>query len=131
MGPPKRSLSQASGVWTSSQNSSVVDVRFAELLKPIKDLTVNWSVPLAKYLEDYYEELHDLQINLDDHTAKVNFAEAALFLQGTASVYSKKVEFLWQNVLKMLDLLASKKALEEAGGKKPISMALIIYFLEL
>lgn len=41
-------------------------------------------------------------------------------LQGTAAVYSKKVEFLWQNVLKMLDLLASQKALEELeGGEKP------------
>ena len=102
----------------SSQNQSVDDIRFAELLKPIKDLTVNWSVPLAKYLEDYYEELHELQISLDGHEAKVNFAEAALFLQGTASVYSKKVEFLWQNVLQMLDLLASKKALEEAENEE-------------
>ena len=39
-----------------------------------------------------------------------------MFLQGTASVYSKKVEFLWQAVLKMLDLLASKKALDEVEG---------------
>ncbi len=47
----------------------------------------------------------------------MNFVEAALLLQGTASVYSKKVEFLWQNVLKMLDLLASQKALEgDQGG---------------
>ena len=37
-----------------------------------------------------------------------------MFLQGTASVYSKKVELLWQTVLKMLDTLASKRALEEA-----------------
>merc|ERR1712223_277495 len=112
---PKRVWSQTQSS-QYQQNSSVDDIRFAELLKPIKDLTVNWSVPLAKYLEDYYEELHDLQINLDGHVTKVNFAEAALFLQGTASVYSKKVEFLWQNVLKMLDLLASKKALEEAAA---------------
>ena len=109
---PKRIWSQPS---QSQGNSSIDDVRFAELLKPIKDLTVNWSVPLAKYLEDYYEELHDLQINLDGHETKVNFAEAALFLQGTASVYSKKVEFLWQNVLKMLDLLASKKVKAKFG----------------
>ena len=39
-----------------------------------------------------------------------------MFLQGTASVYSKKVEFLWQAVLKMLDLLTSKKALDEVEG---------------
>ena len=66
-----------------------------------------------RYLEDYIDELQELHIQLDGRTQRVNFAEAALLLQGTVSVYSKKVEFLWQNVLKMLDLLASRKALEE------------------
>ena len=47
---------------------------------------------------------------------QVNFAEAALLLQGTAAVYSRKVEFLWKTVEKMLDLLASKKALEDGPG---------------
>ena len=93
------------------------DQRFAELLRPIKDLTTNWEVPLSRYLEDYIGELHELQINLDGRPgARVNFTEAALILQGTASVYSKKVEFLWQNVLKMLDLLSSRKALEAAAN---------------
>ena len=31
-------------------------------------------------------------------------------------MYSKKVEFLWQAVLNMLDLLASKKAFDEASA---------------
>ena len=117
-----------------SQSQEVDDQRFVELLKPIKDLTVNWEVPLSRYLENYIEELVDLDLNLESSrrdkrasaASKVNFVEAALLLQGTASVYSKKVEFLWQNVLKMLDLLASQKALEEtlkdgeggAEGKK-------------
>ena len=39
-----------------------------------------------------------------------------MFLQGTASVYSKKVEYLWQSVLSMMALLASKKALDEVEG---------------
>ena len=47
---------------------------------------------------------------------QVNFAEAALLLQGTAAVYSRKVEFLWKTVEQMLDLLASKKALDDAPG---------------
>ena len=53
-------------------------------------------------------------IQLDGRTTSIDFAHAAMFLQGTVSVYSKKVEFLWQTVLKMLDTLASKRALEEA-----------------
>ena len=37
----------------------------------------------------------DLEIGmLDGEETSVNFAEAALLLQGTASVYSKMVEFL-------------------------------------
>ena len=115
MAPPLRSTN-GPGTLSSQTSNYEEDVRFANLLKPIKDLTANWNVPLSNYLTQYYEELTELEINLDGRTAKVNFAEAALFLQGTVSVYSKKVEFLWQNVLKMLDLLASKKALEEADN---------------
>jgi len=114
---------------TASQASSsqeAAEERWADLLKPIKDLTVNWEVPLSRYLEEYMEELGELerghltaaaasvQPGSTDTFSRVNFVQAALLLQGTASVYSKKVEFLWQNVLKMQDLLASRKALDEA-----------------
>ena len=63
-------------------------------------------MPLSNYLQDYLEEIKEIELELDGETAKLNFAEAALLLQGSVSVYSKKVEFLWQNVLQMLDLLA-------------------------
>jgi condensin-2 complex subunit H2 len=114
------SSSQAAAAASMSQQSTILgnddDQRFAELLRPIKDLTKNWEVPLERYLEDYIVELSELHLHLD---ARVNFAEAALFLQGSASVYSKKVEFLWQSVLKMLDLLASRKALDDADDGGP------------
>jgi len=93
--------------------SDVVDPRFAELLKPIKDLTQNWEVPLAELLSDYIDDLQTLTITFDDGKTSVNFAQAALLLQGTAAVYSKKVEFLWQMVMKTLDMLSSKKVGEE------------------
>jgi len=112
----RRMSSQQHQQLQSSQGLGEEDRRFAELLKPIKDLTANWNVPLAEYLQDYYQEISEIHINLDGKTTRVNFAEAALFLQGTACVYSKKVEFLWQTVLGMLDTLASKRALEEAAG---------------
>jgi len=47
------------------------DQRFAELLRPIKDLTENWQVPLAELLDDYYEELTDIQIDLNGETTRV------------------------------------------------------------
>jgi hypothetical protein len=38
-----------------------------------------------------------------------NFAEAALLIQGSAVIYSKKVEYLYQLVYETLDLLAARR----------------------
>jgi len=100
----------------SASQSDVDDQRFAELLKPIKDLTQNWQVPLADLLSTYIDDLQHVTITFDGGETSVNFAEAALLLQGTASVYSKKVEFLWQMVMQTLDMLRSKKGEEGEGG---------------
>jgi len=105
-----------------SQDSTIEDQRFAELLKPIKDLTQNWEVPLAEILSGYMDELQQVTITFDGGQTSVNFAQAALVLQGTASVYSKKVDFLWQMVLKTTELLRNKSENEnsaEDGGDGP------------
>lgn len=31
--------------------------RFAHLLRPIRDLSENWNIDIAKYLEDYLQEV--------------------------------------------------------------------------
>jgi len=101
---------------TQASQSDVDDQRFAELLKPIKDLTTNWEVPLADLLSTYIDDLQHVTITFDGGETSVNFAEAALLIQGTASVYSKKVEFLWQMVLQTLEMLRSKKEEEEGAS---------------
>merc|ERR1719282_1984589 len=98
-----------------SQDSTIEDQRFAELLKPIKDLTQNWEVPLAEILSGYMDELQQVTITFDGGQTSVNFAQAALVLQGTASVYSKKVDFLWQMVLKTTELLRNKSENENSA----------------
>ena len=91
-----------------SQDCTIEDPRLAELLKPIKDLTQNWELPLTEILSGYLDELQQVTITFDGGQTSVNFAQAALYLQGTASVYSKKVDFLWQMVLKTTELLRNK-----------------------
>ncbi|XP_042212254.1 condensin-2 complex subunit H2-like isoform X2 [Homarus americanus] len=102
-------------------SSQDLDARFSVFLNPIRDLTKNWEVDIAKYLEEYLEELAEVQITFDGGETLMNFAEAAMLIQGSATVYSKKVEFLWQMVLQMLDLLSSRRNLEsgvgDVGGK--------------
>uniref|UniRef100_A0A8C5JQ52 Condensin-2 complex subunit H2 n=1 Tax=Junco hyemalis TaxID=40217 RepID=A0A8C5JQ52_JUNHY len=68
-----------------------VDSRFVHLLQPIRDLTKNWEVDVAAQLEEYLEELDKISISFDNGKTTMNFMEAALLIQGSACIYSRKV----------------------------------------
>lgn len=94
--------------------------RFAQLLKPIRELTQNWEVDLASQLGDYLHELEGVRISFDGGQTTMNFAEAALLLQGTTSIYGKKVELLHSLVFQTLDYISNKnkkKDKQQAEGE--------------
>jgi hypothetical protein len=106
-------------------NEEVVSNRFKTLIQPIKELAANWDIDIADSLNDYLDELSRLSFRLDDEesdeeenpgsqkkktTKKLNFAEAALLIQGSTMIYSKKVEYLYQLVLKSLETITHKKS---------------------
>uniref|UniRef100_A0A8D2PT08 Condensin-2 complex subunit H2 n=1 Tax=Zosterops lateralis melanops TaxID=1220523 RepID=A0A8D2PT08_ZOSLA len=72
-----------------------VDSRFLHLLQPIRDLTKNWEVDVAAQLGEYLEELDHICISFDNGKTTMNFMEAALLIQGSACIYSKKVSGDW------------------------------------
>ena len=43
-----------------------VEVRFAHLLQPIRDLTKNWEVDKAAQLDEYLEEVDQICISFDE-----------------------------------------------------------------
>lgn len=90
--------------------------RFKSLIQPIKDLASNWDIDIAEGLHDYLEELESLRISLDGGQTQLNFAEAALLIQGSTAIYSKKVEYLHQLVLKSLEYITNKKASSKEGN---------------
>ncbi|XP_067655076.1 condensin-2 complex subunit H2-like [Haliotis asinina] len=92
-----------------SGSQTDLEQRFGHLIQPIRDLTKNWDINICSYLEDYLDELEKIQVTFDDGHTTMNFAEAALLIQGSACVYSKKVEYLYTLVYQVLDLLANKK----------------------
>lgn len=96
--------------------------RFSALLKPIRNLTENWNINLASYLEDYLSELEHVEIIFDDGKTTMNFAEAALLIQGSACIYSKKVEFLYNLVVQMLELLQNKRKAQENAERNASNM---------
>lgn len=99
----------------ASSDSSDVTSRYSHLLQPIRDLTKNWDVDVAAQLEEYLAEIEKIKISFDEGKTTMNFAEAALLIQGSTCIYSKKVEYLYSLVYQTLDLIASKKRLQQAS----------------
>ncbi|XP_077328886.1 condensin-2 complex subunit H2 [Lithobates pipiens] len=85
------------------------ETRFTHLLQPIRDMTKNWEVDVAAQLGEYLEELDHICISFDGGKTTMNFAEAALLIQGSACIYSKKVEYLYSLVYQALDFISNKK----------------------
>ena len=92
------------------------ELRFAELIQPIRDLALNWDIDIASSLEDYLDELDNVRLSLDGGKSNLNFAEAALLIQGSTAVYSRKVEYLHTLVLQALELVSQQKASEKVNN---------------
>ncbi|XP_023254320.1 condensin-2 complex subunit H2-like [Seriola lalandi dorsalis] len=96
--------------------------RYAHLLQPIRELTKNWEIDVASELNDYLEELDEMCITFDGGEIRLNFAEAALLIQGSACIYSKKVELLHSLVYQTLEYIndrnkkRNKQAAESQEG---------------
>jgi condensin-2 complex subunit H2 len=82
--------------------------RYAALINPVRDLALNWNIDIAHTLEDYMDELDEIKMTLGNRN-DLNFAEAALLIQGSTSVYSKKVEHLYSLVYQALELITNQK----------------------
>lgn len=100
----------------SSSDSNDLASKYSHLLQPIRDLTKNWDIDVAAQLEEYLAEIERIKISFDGGKTSMNFAEAALVIQGSACIYSKKVEYLYTLVYQTLDLIASKKRLQQASS---------------
>ena len=72
-------------------------------------MTKSWNIDIAAELEDYLSDLSDVQFTFDGGKTNLNFAEAALVIQGSACIYSRKVEFLYSLVYQTLDLITTRK----------------------
>ncbi|KAL1807382.1 hypothetical protein ACET3Z_024372 [Daucus carota] len=62
------------------------------MIQPHRDLEVNWGIDIAKNLENYLLKIYSAGVGNDGHS--IDFAEAALLLEGSVQVYSRKVEYL-------------------------------------
>ncbi|KAL8208324.1 hypothetical protein R6Q57_007736 [Mikania cordata] len=86
-----------------------------------RDLQSNWDVDLANNLQEYLLKICSGEIigGEDDGQLSVNFAEAALLLQGSVQVYSKKVEYLYSLVLHALEFVSQQSQLHDQPENSP------------
>jgi hypothetical protein len=89
-------------------------VRVVNALRAGRDLAVNWNVDIANELEQYLNELEMIEISFDGGETTLNFAEAALLIQGSTCVYSRKVEYLYKLVFNVLDIIANRQKKADA-----------------
>ncbi|XP_039755199.1 uncharacterized protein LOC120630113 [Pararge aegeria] len=101
-----RSISQRDNRW--SMNSQRLEAIVAELMKPISDVRRSFDTDLSALLEEYLTEAGLRALAAEEAGAAAampNFAELALLLQQSASIYSRKVDCLYQHVLSVSDSL--------------------------
>eukprot|EP00741_Cyanophora_paradoxa_P012454 tig00020610_g12033.t1 len=92
-------------------------LRFKHFLQPIRDLADSWNIDIARDLEDYLQELEDIRVTFEGGESNLNFAHAALLIQGSTLVYSKKVEYLYALTEEVRDRILERKR-DEAARKK-------------
>lgn len=69
----------------------------------------NWVIDIAKELDEYLNELNEISLTIDG-ASTLNFAEAALSIQGSVCIYSKKVEYFYTLIFQTLDELTNSKS---------------------
>jgi condensin-2 complex subunit H2 len=87
---------------------------FMGLLRPVRDLAANWDVDVVSSLTDYMAELGMDQTVVDEISSlHVDFKQAALLVEGSTCIYSRKVDYLYSLVFATADMIY------EARGKRP------------
>ncbi|GBM25349.1 hypothetical protein AVEN_12293-1 [Araneus ventricosus] len=82
---------------------------FSELLNPVKDPESSFAINISELLQSYVRSFVE---------GSVNFNSAALMIQGSSSIYGKKVEYLHNLATKLYASLLKHK--KEDGAKKEI-----------
>mmetsp|Transcript_19773 Transcript_19773/g.32052 ORF Transcript_19773/g.32052 Transcript_19773/m.32052 type:complete len:626 (+) Transcript_19773:111-1988(+) len=90
--------------------------RYHQLLQPIRDLSKVWNIAIAEELEKYLDEVSSLSFQTEGDCRQLNFAEAALLIQGSAAVYSRKVEMLYTLVYQALSTCQQYSDKDEAAN---------------
>ena len=80
--------------YSLSQAQALTEEQITEMMRPIRELSAAWNMPLTDYLDNFLQRVvsHNIE-SVDDIP---NFSQAGLFLQGSTNIFSKKVKYLYE-----------------------------------
>ncbi len=84
--------------------------KFDHLLKPIKNISLSWGINIAAELSSYAASLGIALDAANSEGHQVDFAEAALLLQGSTTIYCRKIEHLYTLVLSAVEVVNQAKS---------------------
>jgi condensin-2 complex subunit H2 len=97
--------------FSQPQKLSVDEIQ--ELLRPVRELSALWDIPLGAYLDHFLGDLAlsnpDAGDNVDAEL--INFSQAGLFLQGSTNIFARKVKHLY-------DIAVNSATMEDDGPDK-------------
>lgn len=77
------------------QATTIDTEKLQEILRPIRELSAVWDVPLSEYLDSYLENITNIEFGDEYDPNTLNFSQAGLFIQGSTNIFAKKVKHLY------------------------------------
>lgn len=95
--------------------------RFANMFSSVKDLAKVWNVDIPQELQQYMQDIEEFLTM--EQFEKINFSEAAMLVQHSTNVYSKRVETLYDLVFGVFESIVSsrKKVGDKSRSKNKVS----------
>ena len=94
----------------ATQEADDEDRLLLEQLQPLKDLAKNFNIDVASFLASYLQEEGFSQEAFTQNGSELNFAKAALVLQNSSFVYSRKIDYLCSLVYRVWNELGVDQA---------------------
>uniref|UniRef100_I3NHP9 Condensin-2 complex subunit H2 n=1 Tax=Ictidomys tridecemlineatus TaxID=43179 RepID=I3NHP9_ICTTR len=85
-------------------------------LQKKENASLDLSVKVSAQRMETLTFLDQICISFDEGKTTMNFIEAALLIQGSACVYSKKVEYLYSLVYQALDFISGKRRAKQLSS---------------
>ncbi|XP_021930924.1 condensin-2 complex subunit H2-like isoform X3 [Zootermopsis nevadensis] len=89
----------------SDHVNSRILLKIEELVKPLNKLPKAWNDHLAKHLDEYMECIEQLSRDESLGLTAINFVQAGLMVENTTKVYALNVDYLWQFMTQVLEVL--------------------------